>query len=73
MGNKAGEVSGDQTVAAVNAKPGESALLTRQEGRILSKWLEKEKGQLNMVTAWTWEIKGRIKKLFPGIVLRYLE
>lgn len=73
MGNKAREVSGDQTVAAVNATPGELALLTRQEGRILRKWLEKGKGQLNMVTAWPWEIKGSIKKLFPGLVLRYLE
>lgn len=49
MGNKAEEISGDPTVATLNAKAKNLALITRQQGRILSKWLERRERQLDMV------------------------
>ena len=53
MGNKAG----DRVVAALNVKPRNLALVTRQKGRILSKRFVRREGQLNMVTDWTWKMK----------------
>lgn len=63
MEHKADEISRDQITATLSAEPKSLALVTKQEGRFLSKWLEGGEGQLNMVTDWTWKIK-RIQKSF---------
>lgn len=64
MKHQADEISRDHITATLSAEPKSLALITKQEERFLSKWLEGGEGQLNMVTDWTCEIKRRIQKSF---------